>query len=257
MLFFKNIYNIIDFFFRKRIKFSRKDLRILNEDKTELFKNNQKLIDKEQFFIKKYNLENLKNNSTIQNYLENLYTIDILEQNFKIKTFENTVKLLDIGSKNWFYAQGEYHFFKHFYKNMTLTGVELDAYRIYTDLHSRKDYADFYIKNLENTNYIVDNLMNINEQYDYIVWILPFIIKEPLLYWGLPLKYFQPEKLLTKAYNLLNKNGQMLIINQGKSEYDEQIKLLNKFKIPFVLKGKISSEFLSCPQERYGLIAYK
>ena len=80
---FENIKNGIDFFIRNKTKFSRKNF--VEKDEKLLFRN----------------------------YLENLYTYDILEQCLK-KYPSDTAKILDIGSKNWFYAKGEYSFFKSF-----------------------------------------------------------------------------------------------------------------------------------------------
>ena len=43
------------------------------------------------------------------------------------------MRILDIGSKNWFYATGEYRFFDEFCKDFILDGVEIDAHiDIYT-----------------------------------------------------------------------------------------------------------------------------
>ena len=97
-----------------------------------------------------------------RNYLENLYTYDI-------------AKILDIGSKNWFYAKGEYSFFKSFVQTPCLDGVEIDAFRLYSNLYSRYESAKFYTKNLKNTNYIAGDLLSISDTYDYIIWFLPFV----------------------------------------------------------------------------------
>ena len=64
--------------------------------------------------------------------------------------------------------------------------------------------------------------MDLKDKYDYIIWFLPFVLYEPHKYWGLPKKYFYPEKLLDHAYNLLNQNGEMLIVNQGEKEFEVQ-----------------------------------
>ena len=70
--------------------------------------------------------------------------------------------------------------------------------------------------------------MELKEKYDYIIWLLPFVVPEPLVAWGLPKKFFCPDELLKHAYNLLKENGQMLIINQGEKEAEVQKELLKK-----------------------------
>jgi len=215
--------NTIDFFIRNKTKFSRKNFI---EKNPELIKRNEK---------------------------ENLYTKDILNQFFK-KQEKKNLKILDIGSKNWFYAKGEYDFFNDFCKNFELHGVEIDAYRLYSNFYNRLEVAKFHTKNLKNTKYFPDNLLNIKENYDYIIWFLPFISIKPHVLWGLPKKIFKPEKMFLHAYQLLNKNGQMLIINQGEKEAEIQKELLKKLNIPYQYLGEIKSNFFEYQNKRFGYL---
>ena len=220
---FENIKNGIDFFIRNKTKFSRKNF--VEKDEKLLFRN----------------------------YLENLYTYDILEQCLK-KYPSDTAKILDIGSKNWFYAKGEYSFFKSFVQTPCLDGVEIDAFRLYSNLYSRYESAKFYTKNLKNTNYIAGDLLSISDTYDYIIWFLPFVTIEPLKYWGLPEKYFMPEKLLYHAFSLLKNGGQMLIVNQGEKEASAQKLLFEKLNIKYTEKGIVKSDFLEYKNDRYAFV---
>ncbi len=223
---FENIKNNIDFFIRNKTKFSRKNFVEKNEEKL------------------------------LHNYLENLYTFDILEQCLKSSNAENAF-ILDIGSKNWYYAKGEYYFFKSFIKKPHMDGVELDAYRLYSNLYSRYETAKFYIKDLKNTNYIAGDFLSINKNYDYIVWFLPFVTKKPLRHWGLPDRYFMPKKLLAHAYKILNPNGQMLIVNQSINEAIIQKQLLEELNIKYTEKGIVKSNFLEYKNDRYAFIVNK
>ncbi|EKE04211.1 MAG: hypothetical protein ACD_20C00097G0028 [uncultured bacterium] len=263
-MFIKNLFNSLDFWLRRKIKFSRGTYFIKNEPKTELFdhlnnKDRQAAELKEREYFQRYNLYELKDNSTRRNYLENLYTIELLEQNLNPSPSNKDISILDIGSKNWFYAEGEYNFFKYanFDKTIQLTGIEIDAYRLYTNLYSRYDYAKAYIKNLENTSYIADDLMNHQGQYDYITWFLPFVTPNPLLNWGLPLKHFKPEDMLCKAYNLLKPGGKMLIVNQGEKEHLIQKKLLESLNINYDSKGEFESIFLYYNYKRFITVVNK
>ncbi len=222
----KDLKNRFDFFIRNKTKFSRKNF----------VEKNEKLL--------------------FHNYLENLYTYDILGQCLN-KHPSDTAKILDIGSKNWFYAKGEYHFFKSFVQNPCLDGVEIDAFRLYSNLYSRYETAKFYTKNLKNTNYIAGDLLSINDTYDYIIWFLPFVTIEPLKYWGLPEKYFMPEKLLYHAFSLLKNGGQMLIVNQGEKEAAVQKQLFEKLNIKYTEKGIVKSRFLEYKNDRYAFVINK
>ena len=86
---------------------------------------------------------------------------------------------------------------------------------------------------------------------------MPFVVIEPLKYWGLPVKYFCPEKLLEHAYGLLKTNGQLLIINQGENEAKVQEKYLKKLKIPYKELGEILNEYYEYQNKRYGFLITK
>lgn len=250
----KNISNKLDFFLRKNIKFSRGIYRNKNEDKNDLFIDAEMQITESEY-LHTYNLEQLKNNSTRSNYLENLYAIEFLEKNSEFDFSGDSIKVLDVGCKNFFYASGLYSFFRYksHEKQIKLTGIEIDGYRLYSNFHSRYDYAKFYIQNLENAEFIVDDVLNHNEKYDVITCILPFVFKEPLLAWGLSLSEFNPKKITQKMYDLLEKNGELLIVNQGLAECEKQKEILGELNIKYKDKGIFESIFFDYSYDRYVL----
>lgn len=258
----KNFKNKFDFFLRKSIKFSRKIVFLKNEQKEELFVSFEEqkrtpAIQKEAEYLEKYFLNEFKQNTTRRNYLENLATIELLENHLEIS--ENNIRILDIGSKNWFYARGEYSFFKYKSKekNILLNGIEIDAYRVYTNLHSRYDLAMYNIKELDNTFYIVGDLLEHREKYDFIIWFFPFVTIEPLLNWGLPLDCFKPEKMLLHAYSLLNNGGKMLIVNQDENEYRIQHAMLKNLALNYTPKGDFRNSFLEYEHGRFVTVVKK
>jgi len=246
--FFNDIKNNIDFFLRNKLIISRKNYFEKSENKANVFKNEIQIKTFEKL-KNTYNLE-LLNNTTIQNYLENLYFINLFDNIFS-KEYKENISILDIGSKNWSYVKSEYIFFKNYSNNFKLNGIELDAYRLCTNLYSRYEIAKFHIQNLENTNYIVDDFLNHQQKYDFIIWILPFITQYPLVKWGLPLKYFKPEKMLLHAFNLLNKDGKLLIINQNKKEYEIQKQLNEQLNLKTKYFDEIDDIFNVFKNKRY------
>lgn len=223
---FSDFKNQIDFFARSNLKFSRKNY-------TE------------------------KDKSTIeQNIALNNYVREVLE-NYFFKIPNKRLEILDIGCKNWEFAKGEHEFFESFSSDFVLDGVELDAHRLYCNFYSRYEVAKYYIKDLKRANYIVGNLLNLNKKYDYIIWFLPFVTLKPHKFWGLPEKYFYPEKLLAHAYSLLNDNGQMLIINQGLDEAKIQQEFFKKLEINFEFLGKIQNRFFKFRNDRFGYLIKK
>ncbi|MBQ4114830.1 hypothetical protein IJD34_05450 [bacterium] len=223
---FANIKNSIDFFIRNNTKFSRKNYV---QDDLDLLKRNRQ---------------------------ENIYIKELLSEVFQ-QSEKASLQILDIGCKNWFYVRGEYFYFEEFCKEFTLDGVEVDAYRLYNNLYSRYEVAKYYMQGLQNVNYIADNLLNINKKYDYIIWMLPFVIKSPHKKWGLPDSLFYPEKLLAHAYGLLNQGGQMLIVNQGEIEAEVQKSLLDKLQIPYEYLGEVKTKSFEYNYKRFGFLINK
>jgi hypothetical protein len=266
MKFFKNLYNEIDFFLRRNIRLSR-EYNGENEPKDDLFnsrsagslaRKRSTAEEKEADYLENYRLHELKANSTRRNYLENLAVIELLENNITVGL--DDPKILDIGSKNWFYAAGQYHFFK--YNNsgereILLDGIEIDAYRMYTDLHSRRDYALYYTRNLKNCRYITGDLLKHKGKYDCIVWFFPFVSEAPLIKWGLPLSVYKPAEMIHHASNLLYPGGIMLIVNQDEAEYTTQEALLKAEGLEYMQKGRFENSFLEFEHGRYVTVVKK
>lgn len=248
MYFLKDLKNRFDFFLRSNITLSRKGYKENPYDINSInFSNEQAKV---YFELKeKYNLSFFGSLNT-RNFLENLYFLNIFDK--YLSKPSSSANILDIGSKNWSYARSQYLFFNSYNNIKNLNGIELDSYRLCSNLYTRYETAKFYIKDLPNTNYISGDFLEHNKNYDYIIWILPFITKYPLYKWGLPLRYFKPKEMLIHAYNLLNKNGEMLIINQGIKEAEIQNGLLKALNIPIDLSSeKIKDDFELFENERY------
>lgn len=244
--------NKFDFFIRNILKCSRKNYTEMNEYKDGIFASNL-VSDRANFLCEKYKLESLKNNSTIQNYLENLYVVDLLDKYLNID-FQKEINALDIGCKNWFYAKGEHSFFKNHCERLSLAGIEVDPSRLYSNLYSRYEVAKFHIKGLENTNFIGGDFLKHQDKYDYITWILPFVFEYPHLKWGLPKFHFNPKKMLEHAVDLLEPGGMILIVNQGIEEFCEQKRLCDELNINYTDCGEVKSDFYEGEFRRYLLL---
>lgn len=201
MKFIKNIYNEIDFFFRRNLSFSKEIKKDLPAPET----------------------------NHVTEWLNSCISVD-----------KNNIKILDIGAKNWFYVRDLYNFFKYnnFEREIRLDGIEIDAYRVYTDFHTRYDYALYYSKGLKNCRYIAGDFLNHYDKYDYITWFYPFVTELPLLEWGLPLSTFKPLEMLEHAYNSLSPGGTLIIKNLNEKEYNIQEKLFQELNIPYKKEPK-------------------
>lgn len=223
---FEDFKNSIDFFIRSKTKFSRKN------------------------YVEKNEQELARNNA------QNEYVFEILDRYF-LKSQKQNLQVLDIGCKNWFYAKGEHRFFSSFSSDFALDGVEIDAYRLYSNFYSRYEVAKYHIKDLKNTNYVAANLLDLDKKYDYIIWFLPFVTYAPHKSWGLPKKYFCPDKMLNGAISLMNDGAQMIIINQGEKERDIQKNMLEKLGLDFEFLGEIKNQYYNFENKRFGFLVRK
>ncbi len=253
MKIFYNLKNKIDFFLRKKLKFSLQNYEETSENLSNLF--GDELKQRENDLKKKYNFE-FMSNMTQLNYKENLYMLDVLDKYFRINPYES-INVLDIGCKNWCYVRGQYTFFQKYCHNLELKGIEVDAYRLYWNLFSRYEVAKFYKRDLKNTRYIPKDFMKYDEKFDYITWFLPFVREYPHMRWGLPLDLYKPKEMLWHAYFSLKTGGKMFIVNQSEVEYDIQKELLEACAIPYVGKGEIISDFLPHKYRRFAIVVTK
>ena len=57
--------------------------------------------------------------------------------------------------------------------------------------------------------------------------------------------------MLEKAFNDLKEDGVMLIVNQGKDEYEIQKQLFDELEIPYMPCGEFKSNFLNYGHKRF------
>ena len=103
---------------------------------------------------------------------------------------------------------------------------------------------------------IADDFLNLEDKFDYITWFMPFITANPHKKWGLPMKYFQPEKMLMHAHESLNDGGAIFVVNQGEAEYWLQKKLCEDLGIPYKEIGLIESEYSLYKLPRYAMLIF-
>ena len=197
----------------------------------------------------KYDFLTWENVCTKSEWMYNFYILDICDQ--YVGDIQSELSL-DIGSKNWCYLPALTTFTK-----TPWHGVELDAHRRYWNLSTRKVYAEYMMKICDQCKYFPGSLTNIHGQYSLITWFLPFVESEPLRYWGLPEHFFEPEKLLNHAWQLLAPGGKLFVINQEQEETDIQKSLFDNENIDAQYLGEITSCFNPYKLKRFAWLATK
>lgn len=157
------------------------------------------------------------------NALENYHLLDLLDQAKTRIGFSvpNNQTLIDVGSKNFYYVAA----LQSFFKPKELTGIEIDAYKLYQNFHTRLSYAQSYIRRYPNTQFLAQNFLDHTGHAQGLTWFLPFVVPYPLIKWTLPMSTFQPQKLFAKAYEILEPNGWLFMVNQGEAEKEQAYRL--------------------------------
>ena len=188
--------------------------------------------------IRTYHLEDFAAQTTPINYRENLFYLHLLESALEATpiSLPETVRAADIGPSHWFYVQALAAVLRWWQtprpRQIDLQGYEIDAYRVYADLHSRYDHALGHIRGLPGVTYIPRGFSTQPAAFHLIFMLFPFVFPEDHLKWGLPANFFQPRALLQAAWQSLQPGGALIIVNQGEAEHRAQRALLEAEGIP-------------------------
>lgn len=170
---------------------------------------------------------------------ETLGALDLLDRVPSALMPPDARRALDIGSKNWAYSPALAAWFARNGKSAVARrylGVELDAYRLYPDLttrlsHGRANARAFSGKGLE-MEYRAGDLLEAvapgDGHFQLVTWLLPFVSEEPHRAWGLPRSRFRPEALFSRAAQLMDAGGLLVMVNQGEWEWERARSMLAK-----------------------------
>ncbi|BAU29258.1 hypothetical protein DFP93_13221 [Aneurinibacillus soli] len=197
-------------------------------------------------------------------FRRNVLVLDWLDQfGRRVGEIHRPGSWLDIGSKNFDYAYafraiqaagGDAH--------ASLSGVELDGYRVYRDGYSRYDHAMYHAARTEST-YMVDDVLEAKLLSARTVTLLfPFVFAEPLLLWGLSPGAYRPQDIYDRALALTESGGELRIANQGEREAAESYALLQRCckcsdELEIIEVGKLICQVETYPADVYGFIVRK
>lgn len=250
---FLKVTNPLFYFFRKKLKGKEKEVKFKSINNTNRFTGETSHL--ENMLVTKYNFHSFVNTIPFESYQMNLYILHLLD-NLDIE-FPETIRAIDVGSKNFEYAPSLFSFYKEKGVCEILSGIEIDAFRRYHDFTTRFDHANAYIKDLPHTNYLPIDFLHYNEKVNVITMFLPFVFKEPLLYWGLPLSTYHPEKIFRHAFSLLKDGGIWIITSQEEIEEEKCHEILEKLGISYIKVGRFDSPFYPYELKRYTTIVKK
>jgi hypothetical protein len=149
----------------------------------------------------------LKLQSELREFLELLPWKKILEA----QPSEPLV-VTDIGSRNFVLGPVLDKIFEKNNRQALIHGIEVDGHRVLWGFHSRADYGNFYAKKMRSGYFHAMDFFDWNQTTDIAFLLNPFVSKEPLLSWGLPLSQLQPEKLFQHVRKTLRPETGILIL---------------------------------------------
>jgi SAM-dependent methyltransferase len=261
-----DIRNRFDYAVRQRIRWRRPGLRFENQSKEGLF---QSLTEPERqefesgaaALVQTYHLDSFRENSSAENFRENLFYLDLLEKALDAsgKGLAGEIEAADIGPSSWFYVQALSALLRWWKcppeRKVSLSGYEADAYRLYADFHSRFDHACAHLHGIEGAAYLPQPFYRQPGHFDLITMLFPFVFIDDALRWGLPARLFQPEYLLADAHASLKPGGLLVIVNQGQKEHDQQRLMMEKEGLTISAAYCHSPRFYTYDIDRFVLVS--
>jgi hypothetical protein len=261
--------NGLDYPLRRLLRWRRKGLTIPNEDKTNLFAH-LSAVDRltaeatAEKLRSDYHLDDFYHHSRAGNYRENLFYLEMLARALDSIPAElpSTMRAADVGPSHWFYVQALSHLLQYWRhpetpRQVRLEAFETDPYRVYTDLYSRMDHALAHIRGAGGVSYHPSGLTRQTGAYQVVGMLFPFVFLKDHLEWGLPRQHFDPQRLLTSAWDSLAPGGILLIANQGEAEHAEQQRLLEGCGIPITTGFRHDSLMFAYRLPRYMLVCHR
>ncbi len=136
----------------------------------------------------------------------------------------------DIGCRTFLFAPVHQKKFRELGFATTLHGIEIDAYRRFTDFRTRNDYGKFYASRAQDGYFHPIDVLDFAEPLDVAFLLDPFVVKGPLLHWGLPSANFVPERIVEHVHRLLApQSGLLVTSNPDEEERDVTYALCERF----------------------------
>lgn len=193
----------------------------------------------------RYDLSAWPSVCTASEYRESLYVLDLCDR--FVVDGAAPGRCLDVGSKNGAYLPGACTAIPS-----PWDAVELDAHRRYWNLATRRTHAEGLLRPWPESRYVAGSLLELTGRYAVITWLLPFVVRGPFVAWGLPARFFEPERLLRHAIERLAPGGVLFIVNQGEEEATVQSSLFGAVGADAESLGRIDSVVSPFKKPRFG-----
>jgi len=131
----------------------------------------------------------------------------------KLDAASRKLIVADVGCRSFVHGAPIEALFTELGIQTTLHGIEVDAWRRFTDLRTRHDYATFHASRLRDGHFHALDFLDFREPLDVALLTEPFVTEGPLLAWGLPLSKFEPRRIFAHAHALLAPQRGLLLVS--------------------------------------------
>jgi hypothetical protein len=209
-----------------------------------------------------YRLEPLAAQSTAALYRKNLYLLRLLDEGLQglqglwgpehadetrpePRPDSRPFRALDVGAQDWHYVFALQRWLRYgdgLTRQVELLGLEVDAFERYGLRHTRRDYALAYAQQTVEAGIIGllhpaspipeyragDVLDHQAEPYDLVTWFFPLLTRYETLLWGLPSRFFKPERMVAHLCGLTRPGGHIVVLTHTRREHDLVTRYLGK-----------------------------
>ncbi len=174
----------------------------------------------------RYDLAGLRAAVSAEDYRENIALCDALERATADVTPPSPLRqVVDIGCGRFAYAPALHRFLARWGattpSKLVLDGWELDGHVLLAGAHSRADHGRAFaaLADAARVSYRVGDFARAGRaDVDVVTLLYPFLTRRALVAWGLPLRCFDPTRLVAAACRALRPGGVLVVFNQTDDE---------------------------------------
>ncbi|MBY0315989.1 MAG: hypothetical protein K2Q26_10740 [Bdellovibrionales bacterium] len=174
----------------------------------------------------------VRHQSSLSTYAlhKNAQTLSWLEIILDEITLESIKDVVDAGCQDFIRLPSLRAFLRSKSSDPTITGIEIDAYPILNDFHSRWDRAHYYISlEKDQARYIAADFFDWSGNADLVFSFFPFVSNYPALKWGLPVRFASATQWIDSFQRVLRLGGFAVVVHHLAEEqivFDEARKNL-------------------------------
>jgi hypothetical protein len=164
------------------------------------------------------------NLARVQKNLATLWVLNEVFANSKncLSDKLSSIKMtLDAGTQDFARLPALAFFLQQSCAQTKILGLELDAFPVLRNGHSRADVANYIAGLVGNAKYSSGDFFHWQEPVDFITAFYPFVSPHPALAWGLPAHYGDARPWVKSIAKNLRPGGLALVVHQGAWEEEE------------------------------------